>query len=262
MKLQNVVKIFVLIVSLAAGLSSQTYQGTISGTVFDKTGAVVPGAAVKVTSIAKGTVTTLKSTGAGQYVAPNLEPGTYDVSAEAAGFQTFVRKNVVVDVGHSVRVDFQLTPGSVSQTISVNEQAPLVETTNAVLSSTFDNSQIVNLPLQGRDFQNVIILTPGVERSPGGGFLSITSNGNRYEDNNYIVDGIDDNDAYYGETVINSEGVQGTPATHLPIDAIQEFSIQQSPEAEYGWKPGAVVNLGIKSGTNALARQRVLLQPQ
>ena len=110
----------------------------------------------------------------------------------------------------------------------------------------------MSLPLQGRDWQNLVILRPGIQRSPGGGFLSITSNGNRYEDNNYIVDGIDDNDAYYGESVINSEGVQGTPATHLPIDAIQEFNVQESPEADYGWKPGAIVQLGIKSGTNAV----------
>ncbi len=81
-------------------------------------------------------------------------------------------------------------------------------------------------------------------------FSSITSNGNRVEDNNFIVDGIDDNDAYYGTTVINAEGVEGTPATHLPIDAIQEFNVQSSPEAEYGWKPGAIINVGIKSGTN------------
>ena len=72
------------------------------------------------------------------------------------------------------------------------------------------------------------------------------------EDNNFIVDGIDDNDAYYGTTVINAEGVQGTPATHLPVDAIQEFNVQSGPEAEYGWKPGAIVNIGIKSGTNEL----------
>ncbi len=79
----------------------------------------------------------------------------------------------------------------------------------------------------------------------------MTANGNRPNDNNYIVDGLDDNDAYYGTTVINAEGVEGTPATHLPIDAIQEFNVQSSPEADYGWKPGAIINIGIKSGTNS-----------
>ncbi len=82
-------------------------------------------------------------------------------------------------------------------------------------------------------------------------FCRVTANGNRPNDNNYVVDGLDDNDAYYGTTVINAEGVEGTPATHLPIDAIQEFNVQSSPEADYGWKPGAIINIGIKSGTNS-----------
>ena len=246
----RMVKIFVMILSLAAGLSSQTSQGTISGTVADKTGAVVPGATVTIVDASRGFSRAIKTNGAGQYSVPNLEPGTYSVTTQAPNFQKLEKNGVTLDVGKSQRVDFLLVPGDITQTVAVTEQAPIVDTSSAVLSSTFDNAEIVNLPLQGRDFQNVISLTPGVERSPGGGFMSISSNGNRFEDNNYIVDGIDDNDAYYGETVINSEGVQGTPATHLPIDAIQEFSVQQSPEAEYGWKPGAVVNLGIKSGTN------------
>jgi hypothetical protein len=118
------------------------------------------------------------------------------------------------------------------------------------LGGTFSNKAINELPLLGRDFQNLAILQPGIQRSPGGGFLSTTANGTRPEDNNYVVDGLDDNDAYYGTTVINAEGVEGTPATHLPIDAIQEFNIQSSPEADYGWKPGAIINIGIKSGTN------------
>src|SRR5207244_11908317 len=96
----------------------------------------------------------------------------------------------------------------------------------------------------------LVVLRPGVQRFPGGGFLSISSNGNRPEDNNFIVDGTDDNDPYYATTVINAEGVQGTPATHLPVDAIQEFNAEENPPAEYGWKPGAVINVGLKSGTN------------
>ena len=97
---------------------------------------------------------------------------------------------------------------------------------------------------------------PGVDRTPGGGFHSIISNGARPEDNNFIVDGTDDNDLYYGTSVLNEEGVSGTPASLLPIDAIQEFSTQEHPTAEYGWKPGAVVQLGLKSGTiNSTARR-------
>ena len=245
-------KIFVLILSLAAGLLAQTYQGTISGTVRDQSGAVVPGASVEITDIAKGTNRHLQSNSVGDYAAPDLEPGLYRITAESAGFRKIMKDNVRLEVARSIRIDFVLSPGSEQQTVAVTEEAPVVDVTTATLEGTFTNNAIVSLPLQGRDWQNLVTLRPGIQRSPGGGFLSITSNGNRYEDNNYIVDGIDDNDAYYGESVINSEGVQGTPATHLPIDAIQEFNVQESPEADYGWKPGAIVQLGIKSGSNAL----------
>ena len=112
------------------------------------------------------------------------------------------------------------------------------------------NKAISELPVQGRDFQNLLELHPGVQRTPGGGFHSVTSNGNRPDDNNFFIDGADDNDVYYGETVVNDAGIQGTPASFLPLDAIQEFNTQESPSADYGVKPGVVMNIGIKSGTN------------
>lgn len=243
-------KIILFILSLAAGLLGQTYQGTIAGSVRDKSGAVLPGATVIITNVDRGTTRALQANSVGDYNAPNLEPGLYMISAESKGFEKVIKQNIRLEVARSIRIDFDLVPGSEQQTVSVTEEAPIVDTTTATLEGTFTNNAIVSLPLQGRDWQNLVTLRPGIQRSPGGGFLSINSNGNRYEDNNYIVDGIDDNDAYYGESVINSEGVQGTPATHLPIDAIQEFNVQESPEADYGWKPGAIVQLGIKSGTN------------
>jgi len=112
------------------------------------------------------------------------------------------------------------------------------------------NKAVLELPVQGRDFQNLLELHPGVQRTPGGGFQSITSNGNRADDNNFFIDGADDNDAYYGESVANEAGIQGTPASFLPLDSIQEFNTQESPSADYGVKPGVVMNIGIKSGTN------------
>jgi hypothetical protein len=117
--------------------------------------------------------------------------------------------------------------------VTVSEEAPMVNTTNDVLGGTFSNKAINELPLLGRDLQNLADLQPGVQRTPGGGFLSMTANGNRPSDNNYIVDGLDDNDAYYGTTVINTEGVAGTPATHLPIDAIQGL-LDSAPVAIHG----------------------------
>jgi Carboxypeptidase regulatory-like domain/TonB dependent receptor len=232
-------------------LSGQTYQGRILGSVTDQSGAVIPGARVTIMNTATGISRTLTTTAAGEYVAPNLEPGPYSVTAEAASFKKELRLGLQLEVAKDIRVDMKLTAGTVDQVVTVSEEAPLVDTTTDVLGGTFSNAAINSLPLLGRDFQNLVVLQPGIQRTPGGGFLSITANGNRPEDNNFIVDGLDDNDAYYGTTVVNAEGVEGTPATHLPIDAIQEFNIQSSPEADYGYKPGAIINVGIKSGTNS-----------
>jgi hypothetical protein len=243
--------IVVVVLGSIAFLPAQTSQGRILGTVTDSSGAVVVGAKVTVMNTATGISRTLITTGSGEYFAPNLQPGPYTVSAEAGNFERVNRTGIRLEVAKDARVDFSLVPGAINEVITVAGEAPLVDTTTDVLGGTFSNQAINELPLLGRDFQNLAVLQPGIQRSPGGGFLSITANGNRPEDNNFIVDGLDDNDAYYGGTIINAEGVEGTPATHLPIDAIQEFNIQSSPEADYGYKPGAIINVGIKSGTNS-----------
>ncbi len=253
MKAIRAVALVLLMLSVAEGSGiAQTSEGRILGTVLDPSGAVVPQAKVTITNTATGTARRIATTAAGEYAAPNLEPGSYVVVVEAPGFEKARHTAVTLEVAKDVRVDFKLVPGAVSETMMVTGEAPMVDTTSDVLGGTFSNEAINELPLLGRDFQNLAILQPGIQRTPGGGFLSVSANGNRPEDNNFVVDGLDDNDAYYGTTVINEEGVEGTPATHLPIDAIQEFNIQSGPEADYGWKPGAIINIGIKSGTNAL----------
>src|SRR5712664_1531724 len=240
-----------LFVFCAFGIASgQTQEGRILGTVTDQSGGLVKGARVTITNVDTGVTRTLETNDAGDYVAPSLPPGPYKLVVEATGFKRVERSGIRLEVAKDLRLDVTMQPGSVSEVVEVTEQAPLVETTNDTLGGTFANKSINDLPLNGRDFQNLVVLRPGVQRSSGGGFLSISSNGNRPEDNNFIFDGTDNNDPYYGTTVINAEGVQGTPGTILPIDAIQEFNAQENPPAEYGWKPGAIVNLGIKSGTN------------
>jgi len=134
----------------------------------------------------------------GDYNAPNLEPGPYMVTAEAPSFKRAQRTGLQLEVAKDIRVDFRLDPGAINETVTVSEEAPVVNTTNDVLGGTFSNKAINELPLLGRDLQNLADLQPGVQRTPGGGFLSMTANGNRLNDNNYIVDGLDDNDAYYG----------------------------------------------------------------
>ena len=241
-----------LLLALCAGLLAQTYQGRILGTVTDSSGAVVPSAKITINNPDTGLTRTLTTTATGDYVAPALPPGNYQITVEAPNFKKYEQKGVRLEVAKDVRIDAKLEAGGASESVTVTSDAPLVETTNNTLGGTFSNKSINELPLNGRDFQNLVVLRPGVQRAPGGGFLSISSNGNRPEDNNFIMDGTDNNDPYYATTVINAEGVQGTPGTVLPIDAIQEFNAQENPPAEYGWKPGAIVNLGLKSGTNNL----------
>jgi hypothetical protein len=231
-------------------LSAQTYQGRILGTITDASGAVLAGAKVTVTNTATGVSRNLVSNSSGEYIAPDLDPGPYRVIVEAAGFKKAESTPVVLEVGRDLSINMRLVPGAVSETMEVSAQDTQVDTTDSTLNGVLENKAINELPLQGRDFQNLLPLHPGVQRTPGGGFQSITSNGNRPDDNNFFIDGATDNDIYYGESVVNEAGIAGTPASFLPLDAIQEFNTQESPSAEFGFKPGVVMNLGLKSGTN------------
>ena len=231
---------------------AQTSQGRFSGQVTDSSGGSIASATVTIENLGTHVKRVLLTNAAGDYVAPDIEPGFYSIAVEVAGFSKVVREHVQVEVANDLKIDFQLKPGTTNEVVEVKDEAPLTESTNAVLSGVLSNKAINDLPLQGRDFQNLLPLHPGVQRDPGGGFHSLTSNGNRTDENNFIIDGANDNDAYYGETVVNDAGISGTPASTLPLDAIQEFNTQEEPQADFGAKPGVVVNIGIKSGTDEM----------
>jgi len=237
---------------LALGAMAQSNRGRISGQVTDASGAVIPGSQITIENLGTHVARNLVTNSDGNYVATDIEPGVYSVKAEAKNFKSVVREHVQVEVANDIKIDFQLQPGAVNEVVEVKEQVPLTETSNAVLSGVLSNQAINELPVQGRDFQNLLNLHPGVQRTAGGGFHSTTSNGLRPDDNNYIIDGANNNDAYWGETVVNDAGISGTPASTLPLDAIQEFNTQEQPEADFGAKPGVVVNIGIKSGTDQI----------
>lgn len=230
----------------------QSTAGRILGAITDQSGAAVPGASVIVTDMQRGTSRTLTTDDAGDYVAPDLQPGSYKVRVEARGFKTTERPNVQIEVATDVRVDLSLQPGQVSEIVTITDEIPLVNTTSATLGGTLSNQEINDLPLSGRNYENLLQLRPGVMRYPGGGFSTTSANGLRAEDNAYFVEGLFNSEPYSGQAIINGAGVAGDSATILPIDSIQEFNVQQNPPAEYGWKPGAVVNVGLKSGTNHL----------
>ena len=240
----------VLLLSLSA--FSQANSGRISGNITDQSGAVITGATVSVRDAERGTTRTLTTDDAGAYSAPNLTPGTYVVKVEYQGFKSVERQNIVLEVGKEVRVDLALQPGDQAQMITVTESIPLVETSNAVLGGTLQPGTIQDLPLNGRNFMNLLQLRPGVTVYIGGGAWTQSTNGLRPEHNVYILDGITAMEPLGGQSTINSVSLAGDAATLLPVDAIQEFNTQQNPKAEFGWKPGSITNIGLKSGTNTL----------
>jgi hypothetical protein len=233
-------------------LFSQTYNGRILGNITDQTGAWVTGATVTIIDAQRGTTRTLTTDASGLYVAPELSPGMYTVRVEAKGFKTVQRINIPVEVAKDVRVDLTLQTGQVSEVVEVSGEVPLLDTTSSTLGGTISNVEINDLPLNGRNYENLLQIRPGVMRYPGGGFSTTSANGLRAEDNAYLIEGLYNSEPYSGQAIINGAGIAGDSATILPIDSVQEFNVQQNPPAEYGWKPGAVVNVGLKSGTNAL----------
>lgn len=233
-------------------LFAQVNTGRILGTITDQSGGVIAGAMVTVTNTGTGIARALTTDQAGEYTAPNLTPGTYSVRATSMGFQTFERQNIAVGVGQDTRVDAQLTPGQVTQTVEVTAAVPLLDTTSAVVSGVLETQTIVDLPMNGRNFQNLLVLRPGVVAQPGGGTLTTSTNGLQPQDNNYVYEGLDSNDPFTGQGVTNTTLPFGDAATILPIDAIQEMNVETNAPAEFGRRPGAVINIGIKSGGNTI----------
>ncbi len=239
-----------LLASIAAHPQGST--GRVLGVVTDQSGGNVGNATVIITDVARGVSQTLATDSDGAYVAVNLLPGTYSVRAEYKGFKSFERKNILVEVGKDVRIDAVLQPGSTTETITITEEVPMVDTTSTSLGGTISNEIINDLPLNGRNYQNLISLRPGTAVYPGGGPWTQTTNGIRPEDTSFIVDGITNDEAFMGLSVTNAAAVLGDAATLIPIDAIQEFNTQVNPKAEFGWKPGAITSVGLKSGTNQI----------
>src|SRR5690348_10664247 len=233
-------------------LFSQGNFGRIIGTVADQTGGVISDATVSIIDKDRGPAATLTTDAAGEYNAPSLRPGTYIVRVEANGFKRLERQNVVLEVGKEIRVDLTVQPGEQTQSVTVTEAVPLVETTNATLGGTLENAQIQDLPLNGRDYQNLMGLRPGVMLQPGGGPWTQSTNGVRPDESAWMIEGVMNANFYDARPVVGASSYITDAATILPIDAIQEFNLEENPKAEYGWKPGAVVNVGIRSGTNSL----------
>src|SRR5437588_4301289 len=248
----NLLGVGVGVLLFSLSLFSQGNNGRILGTVTDQSGGVVSGATVTIIDKDRGLARTLTTDDAGEYNAPQLLPGTYTVRVEASGFKKLERANVELGVGKEVRVDLTVQPGAQEQTVTVTESSPLVETTNATLGGTLSNASINDLPLNGRNFQSLMGLRPGVMLQPGGSPWTQSTNNVRPDETSWMVDGILNANAFDARPVAGASSAITDGALILPVDAIQEFNLEENPKAEYGGKPGATVNVGIRSGTNNL----------
>ncbi len=240
----------ILLFFAPGSLLAQANLGRILGTVTDQTGAPVPGVTVTIIDVDRGIDRTVTTDTAGEYNAPSLVPGNKRVRAQITGFKVVEQTGIQLEVGQELREDMVLQPGEVNEKIEVTATPPIIDTTNAELGGTLENSVINDLPLNGRNFENLLELRPGVTKYPGGSGWSNSTNGGRPHDNFFMVDGIDSNDPWMAQSVMNAVMAAGDAGTMLPIDAIDEFKTQQNPGAEFGWKPGAIVNVGLKSGSN------------
>lgn len=233
----------------AIPLFGQKITGDISGDVTDSTGAVVPNATVTAQNVDTNLSRSITTSGSGNYRLPELSIGNYKITVTAAGFKSTVI-NAQVAAGGVTHADFKLQVGQRQEIVEVQGAAPLIDLSPNE-NNYVDSQKIENVPLNGRDFNSLLAITPGVQRAPGGGFLAISINGARTTSNNYFIDGLYNNDRYYGDSAINQTGILGIPAVTFPPDAIEELSVQETPSSEFGVKGGAPILLNMKSGTNS-----------
>src|ERR1700720_4014636 len=242
--------LFFVVVLLVSEVFAQTTQGGIVGEIRDQKGAQVVGARVTVTSPSTGLQRETNTADNGIFRINALPTGIYQIKAEAAGFATATTTGIEVGVDQILTVDIVLHVGGKAEVVEVKADATLTQTETSKLGEIIDNRKVEDLPLNGRDFAQLARLNPGVAVSGGGGgqqggegnVSGFSSNGQRSTSNNFLVDGVDNNNYFAGE------------AAQLPsIDSIQEFEVQTNTfAAEYGRNSGSVVNLVTKSGTNKL----------
>ncbi|WP_446742184.1 carboxypeptidase regulatory-like domain-containing protein [Silvibacterium acidisoli] len=233
----------------APNVFAQVDQGSITGVVTDTTGAVIPNASLTLVNTDTNFTLVRKSGGSGDYVFSPIKIGNYSLTVVADGFQKIVRENIHVSVSQTVGVNLSLQPGAASETVTVTS-APELQTEQASTGQVFDTKQINDIPLNGRDYVFAAQLTTGVA-APNQGFRQVagagdfTSNGGRVSENNFILDGVDNNSNM--QDFLNG----ATYAVRPPPDALAEFSVESSNySAELGRSTGAAVNASIKSGTN------------
>jgi hypothetical protein len=225
----------------------QGNQGTIEGIVADQSGAALPGAKLTSTNDATGIRFQTTSDSNGLFTFPVLPVGTYTIEVEHAGFATLTQKNITLSVGARLNLNLALSIAGQIQSVTVKDEPPIVETTRSQVSSAVNDVAIENLPTNGRNFINFALLTPGVTLDVRGGDISFA--GQRGTLNSLIVDGSDNNNTFFGQSVGRTGS--GRAPYQFSEDAVQEFQVNSNAySAELGHAGGAVINVVTKSGTN------------
>lgn len=262
-RLRRIVFLVLLSLLVIAPIGGQSPNGTISGLVVDSSGAVIVGAEILIANDATGLQYPGKTNGEGFYLVPNLPPGTYRLQVSRVGFKTLIKPDITLNVQDALAINFTLPIGAASEIVTVQGGAPLVNTENAAVSTVVDRQFAENLPMNGRSFQTLIQLTPGVVLTATNvqdqGQFSV--NGQRAVSNYWMVDGVSANIGVgVGAQGNNANGLGGALGSFsalggtnslVSVDAMQEFRIQTSTYApEFGRTPGAQISILTRSGTN------------
>ncbi len=242
----SIVAAAVAVSTLFAG--AQTFRGTVSGNVTDASGATITDAALQLTNPATSVTINGKSNKSGDYSFPELTPGVYDLTVTAPGFAARKFSSIDVQVTKVVTVDVQLSVGSESTMIDVTAGAASVatDTQTSALVAVIDSKSVQEMPMNGRDFTRMTKFAPGVSA------LSNSVNGSRTTAINFQVDGVDNVDAWLGIVASNQGGIASVPGGLIPIEAIDQFSMQAAGEADQGRNAGANSNMVLRSGTNSI----------
>jgi outer membrane receptor protein involved in Fe transport len=233
----------------AARVAAQSATGSIEGTIVDQSGALMPGVTVTVEQLETGTTRTAVTDENGIFRMPLLPVGIYDVTAELSGFMPRKLPEIRLTVGQTVTLRIQMAVSGVAETVNVSGGTPVVETTRTQVSSTITETSVQNLPVNGRNFIDFALLTPGVTRDVRTGDISFA--GQRGTLNSLVVDGADNNNTFFGQTIGRTGSLRAP--YQFSQDAVKEFQVNSNSfAAEYGRAGGAVINVVTKSGTNEL----------
>ncbi|WP_182276087.1 TonB-dependent receptor [Granulicella sp. 5B5] len=239
--------VFAFIVSAA---HAQTYRGAINGTVTDTQGAVIANATVIATEVDTAVAHKTVSSSGGEFLFQDLPLGTYSVTVEFTGFSTAKFDKIAVQAGVVYSLPVKLNVSATQQTVEVDASGLALDTTTVTQTTVLSAKTVADIPLNGRDFTQMIGLTPGYAGYSGGGYGSL--NGTRANQMNWQIDGVDNNDLWHNIPAVNQGGVSGIAGIVLPIDAVDQFSAQTQAGPEAGRNPGGTINLSLKSGTNQI----------